>query len=219
MRGLNRSTLFHRRSKSNLHSSRKSSLEDQHTSAALQHSRKWSTSSSISQTSTATCASHETRLYDPLSLHPPLSLNTSPHIIPEYDEAQFHEDELEHRSNYFDQVTPRASEYSPAKDHECYFTRPAGGRPYVYDQSIQWPLKDWQAIPPGLAELDSSASSPASSPIRLTNHRRRPTNWMNDSDALLKRGDWKRRGIVFHLDAEEEEQQEQHFELPEQTGY
>ncbi|KAI2634919.1 hypothetical protein GGS26DRAFT_530600 [Hypomontagnella submonticulosa] len=218
MRGLSRSTLFHKKSKSNLSSSsssRKNSLEDQRAAAALQHARKWSTSSSVSQTSTATCASHETRLYDPLSLHPPLSLNTSPHIIPEYDEARFREDELERQNSYFDQATPRAVEYSPAKDHESYFTRPASGRPYVYDQSIQWPLKDWQAIPPGLAELDSSASSPANSPTRPIGHRRRPTNWMNDRDALLKRGDWKRRGIVFHLDEDDEEQQEQHFELPE----
>ncbi|XXH03126.1 Cytochrome oxidase assembly [Hypoxylon texense] len=214
MRGLNKSTLFHRKSKSNL-SGRNNSLED----SSTLHARKWSTSSTVSQTSSTT-SSHD-RLYDPLSLHPPLSLNTSPHIIPEYEEDMYREDE-ERESRFFNQRhhaeehIQDSAEYSPIKGHNCYFVRPMGGKPYVYDQGVQWPLKDWQAIPPGLAELDSSAaSSPAESPTRPMNHRRRPTNWMNDRDALLKRGDWKRRGIVFHLDNEDEEQQEQHFELPE----
>ncbi|KAI1379981.1 hypothetical protein F4677DRAFT_300858 [Hypoxylon crocopeplum] len=211
MRGFSRSTLFHKKSKSSLQG-RKDSLEER---AAAVHARKWSTSSTVSQTSTT--SSHD-RLYDPLSLHPPLSLNTSPHIIPEYDELKYQEDE-EREQSFFNQ--PRyagdhiqnSAEYSPVKGH---FSRPSLGKPYVYDQSIQWPLKDWQAIPPGLAELDSSAnSSPAGSPTRPTNHRRRPTEWMNERDAMLKRGEWKRRGIVFHLDSENEEEQEQHFELPE----
>ncbi|KAI1766793.1 hypothetical protein GGR53DRAFT_464112 [Hypoxylon sp. FL1150] len=215
MKGLNKSTLFHRKSKSNL-SGRNNSLED----PASLHARKWSTSSTVSRTSSTT-SSHD-RLYDPLSLHPPLSLNTSPHIIPEYEEARYQEDE-EREERFFNQ-TQHAEEhiqdladYSPVKGQNCYFVRPAGGgKPYVYDQGVQWPLKDWQVIPPGLAELDDSAtSSPAESPTRPTDNRRRPTNWMNDRDAMLKRGDWKRRGIVFHLGNEEEEQQERHFELPE----
>ncbi|KAI1772711.1 hypothetical protein F4818DRAFT_137473 [Hypoxylon cercidicola] len=211
MRSLNKSTLFHRKSKSNL-SGRSNSLEEQSS-----HARKWSTSSTVSQTSSTT-SSHD-RLYDPLSLHPPLSLNTSPHIIHEYDEARYREDE---RERHFFNPTHHAEEhiqdsavYSPIKGHNCYFARPTENKPYVYDQTVQWPLKDWQAIPPGLAELNSSAtSSPTESPTRPSNQRR-PTNWMNDRDALLKRGDWKRRGIVFHLATDEEEQQEQHFELPE----
>ncbi|KAI4870293.1 hypothetical protein F4820DRAFT_443412 [Hypoxylon rubiginosum] len=216
MRGLNKSTLFHRKSKSNL-SGRNNSLDD----PATLHARKWSTSSTVSQASSTT-SSHD-RLYDPLSLHPPLSLNTSPHIIPEYEEDAYREDE-ERESRFFNQRLHHAGEhirdaaaYSPVQGHNCYFARPAaGGKPYVYDQGVQWPLKDWQAIPPGLATLGSSAaSSPASSPTRPADHRRRPTDWMNDGDALLKRGDWKRRGIVFHLGNDEEELQERHFELPE----
>ncbi|OTB07468.1 hypothetical protein M426DRAFT_20162 [Hypoxylon sp. CI-4A] len=211
MRGLNRSTLFHKKSKSSL-SGRQNSLEEQ----TAGHARKWSTSSTLSQSSSTT--SHD-KMYDPLSLHPPLSLNTSPHIIPEYDEIRYREDE-ERENRFFNQPhhaedhIQDSAEYSPIKGHNCFFTRPSGGKPYVYDQSVQWPLKDWQAIPPGLAELDSEASTPMASPTRSIDQRRRPTNWMHDRDALLKRGDWKRRGIVFHLDSSEEEEQEQHFELP-----
>ncbi|KAI1460110.1 hypothetical protein F4805DRAFT_15904 [Annulohypoxylon moriforme] len=209
MRSLSRSSLFSKKSKSSLQG-RKDSADEQ----AAQHSRKWSTSSTASQASST--ASHD-RLYDPLSLHPPLSLNTSPHMIPEFDEARDEEDEREHRffepTQHAEDHMQDSAEYSPIKSRNCYLRRPSEARPYVYDQSGQWPLKDWQAIPPGLAELDSSASSavPPSQPI---NHRR-PTNWMNESDAMLKRGDWKRRGIVFHLDEENLREQEQHFELPE----
>ncbi|KAI0119702.1 hypothetical protein F4814DRAFT_251363 [Daldinia grandis] len=209
MRGLNKSTLFHKKSKSSLQG-RKDSLEE-HSSS---HARKWSTSSTVSTAS----SSPDTKLFDPLSLHPPLSLNTSPNIIPEYEEEEererrFLERAPQHPAEHLD----TAAEYSPLKDRNCFFVQPTGGRPYVYDQSVQWPLKDWQAIPPGLAELDSSSqtSSPASSPTRPSNYRRRPTEWMNERDALFKRGDWKRRGIVFHLGSNEEEEQEQHFELPE----
>ncbi|KAI1404798.1 hypothetical protein F4819DRAFT_446390 [Hypoxylon fuscum] len=208
------STIFHKRSKSSL-SSRKTSLEE---NSALQHSRKWSTSSTLSQSSTA--SSHD-KLCDPLSLHPPLNLNTAPNIIPEYDVARYHED-AERENRFFNQThhaenhTQASAEYSSVKGRNCYIVQPQGGRPYCYNQSVQWPLKDWQAVPPGLAELDSSAtSSPTESPTRPTNHQRRPTEWMNDRDALLKRGDWKRRGIIFQLPPEEEEEQEQHFELPE----
>ncbi|KAI2611794.1 hypothetical protein GGR54DRAFT_339157 [Hypoxylon sp. NC1633] len=222
MRGLSRTTLFHKKSRSNLSGS-KSSVEEQ---AAALHARKWSTSSTASHTSsTASC--HD-RFYDPLSLHPPLSLNSSPHMIPEYDEEADDEDEDERERRLYRQARrgahhiQDACEYSPAKGQHCHYARPSvsstssstgSPKPYVYDQSVQWPLKDWQAIPPGLAELDSS---PASSPARgrPANRRRRPTEPMNDLDAMLKRGDWKRRGIVFHLDTEDEQEQEQHFELP-----
>ncbi|KAI1804773.1 hypothetical protein F4811DRAFT_518355 [Daldinia bambusicola] len=215
MRGLNKSSLFHKKSKSSLHS-RKDSIEEHSTS----HTRKWSTSSTVSTAS----SSPDARLYDPLSLHPPLSLNTSPNIIPEYDEARYDEEEererrfLERRPQHPAEHMDNAAEYSPLKGRNCFFARPTGGRPYVYDQSVQWPLKDWQTIPPGLAELDSSTpSSPSSpsSPTQQPTFRRRPTDWMNERDALFKRGDWKRRGIVFHLDSDEEREQEQHFELPE----
>ncbi|KAI2472303.1 hypothetical protein F4781DRAFT_384114 [Annulohypoxylon bovei var. microspora] len=207
MRSFSRSSLFPKKSKSNLQS-RKDSLDEQ----AAQHSRKWSTSSTASQASST--ASHD-RLYDPLSLHPPLSLNTSPHMIPEYEEDAEREHRFFDQTHHADDHLQDSAEYSPIKGRNCYLRRPSEVRPYVYDQGEQWPLKDWQAIPPGLAELDSSATSPVGSPTQSTNHRRRPTQWMHESDAMLKRGDWKRRGIVFHLDETDERDQEQHFELPE----
>ncbi|KAH9895497.1 hypothetical protein F4778DRAFT_274943 [Xylariomycetidae sp. FL2044] len=207
------STLFHKKSISSL-------LPRRSNDERSPHIRKYSTSSTGSNSSTSSHTSR-TKLasYDPLSLHPPLSLNTSPTIIPEYDHSRYREDE-ERESRFFNQTEHAndhiqdLTEYSPVKGKNCYFERPQG-RPYVYDQSYQWPLKDWQAIPPGIANVDTS--SPPESPTTPTHQRRRPTDWMKARDAFVKRGDWKRKGIVFHLDSENEEEQEQHFELPEQS--
>ncbi|KAI0534380.1 hypothetical protein GGR58DRAFT_61390 [Xylaria digitata] len=183
------------------------------------HIRKWSSSSTLSQASSE--SSHRSRAdsYNPLSLHPPLSLNTSPHIIPEYDMVRYQEDE-ERESRFFNQTRyaedhiQDLAEYSPVKGKNCYFEG-SKARPYQYDQDSQWPLKDWQTIPPGLSEPSSSNSSTAPSPTRLDAPRRRDADWMNDADAFVKRGAWKRQGIIFHLDERDENWQEQHFELPE----
>ncbi|CAJ2504498.1 Uu.00g118920.m01.CDS01 [Anthostomella pinea] len=206
------SPLFHKKSKSRI--ATKHSNQD----GENMHIRKWSSSSSSSQASSESSDCRRAR-YGPLSSHPPLSLNTSPRGVPGYDMARYRDDE-ERESRFFNQTNHvedhilELAEYSPVKGRNCYFERPKG-RPYVYDQGSQWPLKDWQATPPGFAEMDSAATSPSSSPTRPTHHRRRNTDWMNDADVFVKRGAWKRQGIVFHLDSKEQELQEEHFELPE----
>ncbi|KAI1337111.1 hypothetical protein F5Y15DRAFT_161678 [Xylariaceae sp. FL0016] len=204
--------LFHKKSTSLL---TKPNPEDR-----TAHLRKFSSSSTSSQFSSAS-ESSTTRAarYDPLSLHPPLSFNTSPRIAPEYDMTRYREDE-EREDRFFNQTRHAddhiqdLTEYSPVKGKNCFFEKPTG-RPYTYDQQSQWPLKDWQAIPPGLAEDGYTYTTPLSSPSRPTRHRRRNTDWMNEPDVFVKRGAWKRQGIVFHLDSGNEEMQEQHFELPE----
>ncbi|KAI1328738.1 hypothetical protein F5Y16DRAFT_368567 [Xylariaceae sp. FL0255] len=207
--------LFSRRPKGNV-LIKSQNLEDR------AHMRKWSSSSTISQSSTSSETSHGNRFncYDPLALHPPLRLNTSPHItpeytIPEYDIARYQEDEA--REDRFFNQTRHAedhiqsmAEYSPIKGENCYFEGPRA-RPYVYDQNAQWPLKDWQAIPPGIAEIDS-VYSPR---VRPSAPQRRNTDWMEEKDVFVKRGAWKRQGIIFHLDPQDQEFEEQHFELPE----
>ncbi|KAI0857811.1 hypothetical protein F4860DRAFT_517500 [Xylaria cubensis] len=181
------------------------------------HLRKWSTSSTISHSSSEG-SPRRIGGFNPLSLHPPLSFNTSPHV-PEYDMARYQEDE-EREDRFFNQTRyaedhiQDLAEYSPVKGKNCYFEGPKT-RPYQYDQDSQWPLKDWQTIPPGFSEPDSPSSSTASSPTRLDTPRRRNVDWMNDRDVFVKRGTWKRQGIVFHLEDKYEEWQEQHFELPE----
>ncbi|KAI1263880.1 hypothetical protein F5Y18DRAFT_118947 [Xylariaceae sp. FL1019] len=204
---ITKTPLFHRRSKSNLLT--RSNPSDQ------RHLRKFSSASTISQAS-----SEGSRMpYDPLSLHPPLTLNTSPAIIPEYDMARYREDEA--REDRFFNQTRHAEdhihdlvEYSPIKGKNCWFEGP---KAYSYDQESQWPLKDWQAIPPGLSDSPSPSSSTLSSPTRLTAPRRRNTDWMGDTDNFVKRGAWKRQGIIFRLDDEDKEFEEQHFELPDET--
>ncbi|KAI0019100.1 hypothetical protein F4780DRAFT_467337 [Xylariomycetidae sp. FL0641] len=206
------SPLFHKKSKSSLFSKPSSGEE------GGSHGRKWSLSSNASRSSSE---SSQVR-YNPLSLHPPLSLNTSPKLT-EHDMARYEEDE--DRENRFFNQTRHANdhiqelaEYSPVKGKNCYFERPQGGL-YTHDQSSQWPLKDWP-IPPGLAKQDvpSTETSPFTHPVRPSRpsgHQRRNTDWMDDNDVFVKRGDWKRRGIVFHLDPQDADLQEQHFELPE----
>ncbi|KAJ2996723.1 hypothetical protein NUW58_g885 [Xylaria curta] len=210
MASITKSSLFHRKSKSSF--CKPSNPEEQN------HVRKWSSSSTISQASSDSSHRRADR-YNPLSLHPPLRLNTSPHV-PEYDMVRYQEDE-EREARFFNQTRyaedhiQDLAEYSPIKGKNCYFEGP-NTRPYQYDQDSQWPLKDWQTIPPGLSEVEPSSPSTVSSPTRSDAPQRRNTDWMdNDIDAFVRRGAWKRRGIVFHLDNPEEEWREQHFELPE----
>lgn len=195
------------------------------------HARKVSLAGSLASTVTRSstdshrrpgCSLSSSASFDPLSLHPPLALNTSPR----FDEARYRED-AEREDRFFNQ-TRRAEdhiqdspEYSPVKGENCFFRRDNDRRvTYVYDQAAQWPLKDWQTIPPGLADIED-VSEPATpltplTPRPASRHyelQRRPAGWMDDPCFYVKRGDWKRRGIVFHLDASAEEEQEQHFEI------
>ncbi|KAI1158542.1 hypothetical protein F5B18DRAFT_640658 [Nemania serpens] len=209
---MTKSPLFHKRSKRSL---RKANCPEE-----PGHARKWSSSSTISQTSSEGSHRHQAadRL-NPLSLHPPLSLNTSPHIVPDYDIVRYREDEdrevrFFNQTRYAEDHIQDLAEYSPVKGKNCYFEG-STTKPYQYDQDSQWPLKDWQTIPPGLSEPSSTSSSTVSSPTQLDTPRRRNADWMNDTDVFVKRGPWKRQGIVFHLDQNDEEWQEQHFELPE----
>ncbi|KAJ3580328.1 hypothetical protein NPX13_g243 [Xylaria arbuscula] len=210
MSPITKSSFFHKRSKSSF--CKPSNPEESN------HVRKWSSCSSMSEASST--GSHRTTAdsLNPLSCHPPLSLNSSPHVIPEFDMVRYQEDE-ERENRFFNQTRHAEDhiqdlmEYSPVKGHNCYLERPTT-RPYQYNQDSQWPLKDWQTIPPGLSNSSSPSSSAASSPTRLDVPRRRYPDMIGGNDPL-KRGAWKRRGIVFGLDQRDEEFQERHFELPE----
>jgi hypothetical protein len=175
-------------------------------------------SSNVSRSSSI--ASHKSPgSFDPLRSHPPLLSNTSPRPIPEYEEV-FEPDTLERDEAYrrlthkvYEDSSPEAS---PSKDGDSYLGR-SRRRTYVYDQTIQWPLKDWQTIPPGLADMQVHEADVAvrSAPkVPPTNHLRTPRE-ETAIDMLVKRGDWKRRGIVFKLDEKQEDEQMQRFELPE----
>ncbi|KAI0967854.1 hypothetical protein F4678DRAFT_465113 [Xylaria arbuscula] len=211
MASITKSSFFHKKSKGGFCKPRN---PEERT-----HVRKWSSSSTISQASTDAPHRQRSDSLNPLSLHPPLHLNTSPHVMPEYDIVRYREDE-ERESRFFSQIRyaedhiQDLSEYSPVKGQNCYFEG-SKTRPYQYDQDSQWPLKDWQTILPSLSDHSSSDSSAASSPTRPDVPRRRNADWMDDNDVFVKRGAWKRRGIVFQLDERQEELQEQHFELPE----
>ncbi|KAI0397669.1 hypothetical protein F5Y17DRAFT_320026 [Xylariaceae sp. FL0594] len=228
------SSLFHKRSKGSISSNKLGDPSD----TSRKHARKWSSSSTLSHTSSSASSysRHTNRPtphgYNPLSLHPPLRLNTSPHVIPEYeyehDMARYQEDEERevrffHQTRYAEDHIQDLAEYSPVKGENCYFhgstTKPFDRHTYTYDQDSQWPLKDWQPIPPGLSDSSSSSSSQSSSaatsPTQSGSPPRRNADWMNDTDVFVKRGAWKRQGVVFHLNEQDEEFQEKHFELPE----
>lgn len=132
-----------------------------------------------------------------------------------YQEDEEREARFFHQKRYAEDHIQDLAEYSPVKGKNCYFAA-SKARQYQYDQDSQWPLKDWQTVPPGFSEPGSLSPSTASSPTRADVPRRRNTDWMdNDIDAIVRRGAWKRQGIVFDLDDVDEEWQEQHFELPE----
>ncbi|KAI1816154.1 hypothetical protein GGS20DRAFT_263178 [Poronia punctata] len=209
---INKPSLFQRRSKSI--SSKHSDTEEK------RHTRNKSSPSTLSS-STNVHHSKTTDGYNPLSLHPPLRLNTSPHVI-EYDMMRYQEDE-EREARFFNTNQTRHVQdhiqdmavYSPIKGRNCYFQSP------VSSESSQWPLKDCPEASPGLASDSGSFSSSAtsetsSSPTtQSSSPRRRNAEWMNETDVFVKRGAWKRQGVVFELDERDAEFQENHFELPE----
>ncbi|KAI1844996.1 hypothetical protein JX265_008419 [Neoarthrinium moseri] len=194
------SSLFHKRSKGSM--SRKASISEEQ--PITKHSRSMSTSSTISSTS-STASRH---CYDPLSLHPPLSINTSP-MIPELDEdgcGNFGQ----RRPSYWEPESPRSSTSTGSP----YINHDRRRNTYVYDQHLQWPLKDWQAVPPGLADMNEDEirayTAPRSMSTSSATSQRRPRK---EGSAALSRGEWKRRGIVFQLDSEGEDEQTRHFEV------
>ena len=159
-----------------------------------------STSSTVSHTSSVG-SSLKSMSFDPLSLHPPLSLNASPCI------AREHQIEEEHNAHTTNQE-------ASGEEGQFYYNKDNRRRTYVYDDAVQWPLKDWQAVPPAeLADLSSAQPETPTTPAPAS-HRRPPKEGMSAMDMFVKRGDWKRRGIVFELDSDAEDEQEQHFELP-----
>ncbi|KAH8661931.1 hypothetical protein BX600DRAFT_465133 [Xylariales sp. PMI_506] len=154
--------------------------------------------------------------FNPLSLHPPLALNASPAI------SESSED-IHHGSSRYGQfrhttggLHEYGSEQSPSSGN-FYFNQDSRRRTYVYDQHLQWPLKDWQTVPPGLADMSEAEVYRHTKPRTLStpSHRRPPREVTSDLDMFVKVGAWKRRGIVFELDSDSELDQVQHFELPE----
>lgn len=174
------------------------------------HTRSMSTSSTVSHAS-STGSNVKADSYNPLSLHPPLSFNTSP-VLPEFDaESKAH---LERSDN----STHLGPEDFPTPTGDFYYNQDCRRKTYVYDQAVQWPLKDWQAVPPGLAKMDEQEFAAQTTPRRLPNDQRRPPkdSNMSEMEMFVKRGEWKRKGIVFGLGSDYEDDQEEHFELPEQ---
>jgi hypothetical protein len=205
-------SLFHRQSKCSLR--REAHAEEY---GFHNHSRAMSTSSTVSRCS-STGSHTKATSYDPLSLHPPLCLNASP-IISEDDEIYAEVPRQEDRQYLRPPQTASndsrsSSEYS--SEGEVYFNQDKRRRTYVYDQQVQWPLKDWQPVPPGLASMsEDEITAHAATRTNATSQRRPPREDMSDLDMFVKRGAWKRRGIVFEPTSDIDYEQTQHFELPE----
>ncbi|ETS84312.1 hypothetical protein PFICI_02337 [Pestalotiopsis fici W106-1] len=182
------------------------------------HTRSMSTTSTASTSSSTTSHGHKLHTYDPLSLHPPLSLNTSPVIDEEYDEERrqsAEQSQLQHQQHQ--QVCSSYDDLDSPLDY--YFNSDDRRRSYIYDQQSQWPLKDWQTVP---SAMDNSSDEedvtrramPRTTSSSSTVSQRRPQKqFTGPLDEFVKRGEWKRRGIVFGMDAEAVEDESQHFEV------
>lgn len=225
-------TLFHKRSTCNMFGGQRDEG-----SPPRSHGRKVSLASSLaSSTSRSSSESHrKPGSFDPLSLHPPLALNASPH----FDEERYRDD-AEREDRFFDRrASPRSEghvqyspESSPVKGENPYLRQGEGSArriSYFYDRAAQWPLKDWQTVPPGLADVDELGEPITVTPLAPRpvhpERRRRPTGGESPGSEsedpaafFVRRGDWKRRGIVFHLGSDAEEEQERHFEIDDPFG-
>ena len=157
------------------------------------------------------------RSFNPLHSHPPLHMNASP--ISEAKFVDIEEDSGDDHKMFQNlQHIKSISEFSADSDDDSISSTPTSSRrmTYVYDQNTQWPLKDWQTIPPGLATASASLEeSEFTTPLRPrpANHQRRPPVPANEHDTFVKRGSWKRRGIIFNADASSDEENSMHFDL------
>lgn len=136
-------------------------------------------------------------------------------MISEDDETyEVQQQEEKHAAGKDAQDSEYSSEYS--SEGEVYFNKDKRRKTYVYDQQLQWPLKDWQAVPPGLAGMsEDEIQAHTASRTTAPSQRRPQREDMSDLDMFVKRGAWKRRGIVFEPTTDIDFEQERHFELPE----
>lgn len=186
-------SLFHKKSKSNL----RSKVVISEPFNFVHHNRTMSTSSTSSTGSSTT----KVRSYDPLSSHPALSLNAGPVAVGE---------RAQHEAQSHQQHASMASRDSDFYNREV--------RPYAYEQDAQWPLKDWQAAPPALTnatEDDAHHNQPSSDDsLSSSPNQNRPARDESPADSYVRRGDWKRRGIIFGLDQANTMEQMRQYENP-----
>ncbi|KAH6648758.1 hypothetical protein BKA67DRAFT_661708 [Truncatella angustata] len=164
-----------------------------------------STTSTISSSS-STVSHPEPHSFNPLSCHPPLSFNTAP--VLEENEDELHQEQQQSGSDYDD----------PDSALDYYFNQDSRRRTYIYDQQSQWPLKDWQTVLPNPAdpkEQDLKRHTlPRTNTSSSNSSQRRPQrDFETPLESFVKRGEWKRRGIVFGLDSDAEDEQTRHFEV------
>ncbi|KAH7037290.1 uncharacterized protein B0I36DRAFT_313700 [Microdochium trichocladiopsis] len=184
---------------------------DMEEQALRTHARLYSMTSSNSRSSSESDDSSRAHSFNPLQSHPPLQINASPIIETRFmgndDRGEFHQ--AQSKIN---------EEFAILDEDDLDDSRPSSSRrmTYVYDEGSQWPLKDWQTIPPGLADPQESSEFATALRPRPANHQRRPTEWRDDPDLFIKRGSWKRRGIIFNPDVPSDDENVEHFELPEE---
>ncbi|KAJ1335967.1 hypothetical protein MN608_02712 [Microdochium nivale] len=175
--------------------------------------RLHSMTSNSSRSSSESDDSSSARSFNPLQSHPPLQINASPIAETRYTGAMSQDGQRQQSRDGPSSNMQFVSVFDDDSDDESTCT--SRRTTYVYDQGLQWPLKDWQTIPPGLARAQESSEFSTPLSPRPAAHQRRPTEWMNEPDRFVKRGSWKRRGIIFGSDAASEEEAQRHFELPE----
>lgn len=178
---------------------------------ALQtQARLYSMASSNSRSSSESDHSSRAPSFNPLQSHPPLQINASP--ITETKFMDINETRTQQSSRQ------EIDEFAIHEDETSSESRPTSSRriTYIYDQGAQWPLKDWQTIPPGFAGVQEPSDFTTALRPTPANHMRRPTECRNESERFVKRGSWKRRGIIFHSDSSSDDESVEHFELPEE---
>lgn len=199
------STIFNKKSSGNL---RRKVHGDQ---AAMQHLRSASEDSNMSSSSSISYSSEHRgpASYDPLSLHPPLSMNASP-CLPEHDEdSGYGENNRQYATmSTVDESPSSSAEPSPTMEEgRYYFKQDTRRERAVYNSAIRsWPLQDWQPI-----ALEDMRMGQNLTPQSQAGDQRRPPTEESEADMFIRRGDWKRRGVIFHPDVDDQEEEEPLF--------
>jgi hypothetical protein len=154
--------------------------------------------------------------WDPLRLHPAMEVDHSPHITPPYHGARpAQAEEHSPQEQYF--------HHQPRHTHTGAAMQIYGGFDFGFEKPQQ--MRDSTGArrlrqPKSEADLKQQAASKADDEepqwrgLHSPSRRQAPTGF-DEADYFIKRGGWKRRGIVFGGFTEEaHESEDDVFEIP-----
>jgi len=155
--------------------------------------------------------------WDPLHMHPSMEVDSSPHITPLYHGSrhQPHEEDQGHSVEQQQQFHP-PRHAQPGFNMQIYEGFDFGFGKQQTSESTSGPRRmRAQKSEADLHQQNREAESkePQWNGLHSPSRRHLPEGF-DEADYFIRRGGWKRRGIVFGCTAEAQESEDDCFELP-----